>query len=95
MRITGSRKLQIKKVVANTFGDASEVWLFGYRVDDNKRGGDLDLYVEPISNDWFDAKIQAIQQLESILSYPVDIVVKEQDKNIAIYKVAKTQGLKL
>jgi len=29
------------------FGSKSHVWLFGSRVNDHQKGGDIDLYIEP------------------------------------------------
>ncbi len=36
----------IRTAVAETFGEDANIWLFGSRVDDNKRGGDIDLLIE-------------------------------------------------
>jgi len=38
---------QIKAVLQQHFGAETRVWLFGLRVDDHARGGDIDLYIEP------------------------------------------------
>lgn len=43
MRLTGQQRTIIRATVAETFGAGADVWLFGSRVDDNKRGGDIDL----------------------------------------------------
>ncbi|MDT8440010.1 MAG: nucleotidyltransferase domain-containing protein, partial [Wenzhouxiangellaceae bacterium] len=46
MRLTNNQIQAIKTAAAEIFGDEAEVWLFGSRIDDDKRGGDIDLYVE-------------------------------------------------
>ena len=46
MRLTEAQRQSIKSVVTRVIGEASRVWLFGSRVNDAKRGGDIDLYVE-------------------------------------------------
>lgn len=46
MRITKREKNAILSVCAESFGPNSRIWLFGSRVDDSKKGGDIDLYVE-------------------------------------------------
>ena len=45
MRLTQPDQIQ-KSAAAEIFGDEAEVWLFGSREDDNRRGGDIGLYVE-------------------------------------------------
>ena len=46
MRLTQTQIKAIKSAAAEIFGDEAEVWLFGSRADDSRRGGDIDLYVE-------------------------------------------------
>lgn len=47
MRLSANQVEAIKQEVAHYFGTDSEVWLFGLRVDDQRRGGDIDLHVTP------------------------------------------------
>jgi len=46
MRLTKDQVRTIKEQVAQFFGADAEVSLFGSRVDDAARGGDIDLYIE-------------------------------------------------
>ena len=46
MRIKPEQSLLISQCIHHHLGDAARVWLFGSRVNDDKRGGDIDLYVE-------------------------------------------------
>lgn len=46
MRITDTEKELIKKAFYESFGHG-KIYLFGSRVDDSKRGGDIDLYLCP------------------------------------------------
>jgi len=46
MRLTQTQIKAIKTSATEVFGDAAEVWLFGSRVDNDRRGGDIDLYLE-------------------------------------------------
>ncbi|MEW5817078.1 MAG: nucleotidyltransferase domain-containing protein [Spirochaetota bacterium] len=45
MRLSDTEKKVIKKAVFDNFGRNARVFLFGSRVDDTKRGGDIDLVI--------------------------------------------------
>lgn len=77
----------IKNKVVTVFGE-SLVYLFGSRVDDSKKGGDIDLYIVPKRNDdLFKKKLKLKITLEDLLYKPVDIVIST-DKNRLIEKEA-------
>jgi predicted nucleotidyltransferase len=46
MRLTPSQIAAIRTSTALLAGDAARVWLFGSRVRDDARGGDVDLLLE-------------------------------------------------
>lgn len=49
MRLTSSQISSIKQVAVEVMGEEARLLLFGSRVDDTRRGGDIDLYVaEPV-----------------------------------------------
>ena len=75
MRLTVKEIDLIKESVCSIFGDAI-VYLFGSRVDDSKRGGDIDLYIVPKREEnSFEKKVRLKTLLEDRLYKPVDIVV--------------------
>lgn len=47
MRLDDKTREIIKSEVAGQFGEEAIVRLFGSRVDDTQRGGDIDLLIEP------------------------------------------------
>jgi len=46
MRLTSQEIETIRRLTRQIFGERSNVYLFGSRVDDKKRGGDIDLFIE-------------------------------------------------
>ena len=45
MRLTVPQIQTIKQVAFEVFGSAAQVYLFGSRTDEQRRGGDIDLYL--------------------------------------------------
>ena len=96
MRLTDEEQQHIKTIVAANFGAEAEVWLFGSRVDDKKRGGDVDLYVVPKQqDDLFHKRVNCLGRLEDGLRYPVDLVVHEAGRDLAVYRIAQKTGVRL
>jgi predicted nucleotidyltransferase len=47
MRLTTRELSAIEQAAKECFAPHAMIWLFGSRLDDNRRGGDIDLLVEP------------------------------------------------
>jgi predicted nucleotidyltransferase len=62
MRLTVQQQATVRATVAETFGADAQVRLFGSRVDDTKRGGDIDLLVTTSERD-----VQALMRAEIAL----------------------------
>ncbi len=96
MRLTEDEQVLIKRIIINVFGEDVGIWLFGSRVDDSKRGGDVDLYVVPAQrDDLFDKRITCLAKLEAVLPYPVDLVVADVPANRPIDRIAQKTGILL
>ena len=103
MRVTSQQIETLKLLTSQYFGEDAGLWLFGSRVDDNKKGGDYDFLIETPLNDADEIvarKIKLIVQLQS--SYPfedekIDIIVKRRFSSfdMPIYQVAKHEGVQL
>ncbi len=82
MRLSRREINIIKERIHKVFGDAT-VYLFGSRVDDAKRGGDIDLYIIPkLPNRLFTKKLRLKTELEDLLYKPVDIVVATNQERL-------------
>lgn len=97
MRLTEDELVTIRRSVRAHFGAGSGVWLFGSRLDDDARGGDIDLYIEPakpLPENLFLARAALRAELERRLTQPVDIVVC-RDRPTAFMRQARAGGLRL
>lgn len=78
MRLTPEQVQAIKEETAHVFGAGVSVWLFGSRVDDEARGGDIDLLVHsdhPIE-DRQRRSLRLVARLQMrIGDQPIDVVV--------------------
>ena len=96
MRLTQLEINKIKELTNNVYGK-SDVWLFGSRVYDDKRGGDIDLFIEMQQKSNLATKLALMTKLQRSLGYrKIDLVVKGTDsKDRVIFEIAKEQGVLL
>ncbi len=96
MRLTDGEQDSIKRIIAKVFGEDAQILLFGSRIDDSKRGGDVDVYVVPVQrDDLYMKRVTCLGQLEQALLYPVDLVVAEPTASCPIDCVALKTGVVL
>lgn len=77
MRLTHFEISAIKQTAAAVFGKSVRVSLFGSRTDDNKKGGDIDLFisVDDFSILSLESKIQFLIRLKSIIGdQKIDVI---------------------
>jgi predicted nucleotidyltransferase len=99
MRLTSDQVQAIRNATSSTFGDGATVWLFGSRVDDAKKGGDIDLLVRPESaaaDQPFAKKIRMLTLLErSLGERKIDLVIEQPGDPRPIVSVAHATGIRL
>jgi predicted nucleotidyltransferase len=107
MRLSTDQIFAIRQAATVAFGQGTSVWLFGSRVDDAKKGGDIDLLVcpQPQAHKATDAaeveqgfmqKIKMLTLLERHLGErKVDLVVEQPQDMRPIVEVAHKTGIKL
>ena len=94
MCLTPAQIDTIQSTVHAVLGEGAQVTLFGSRVNDQQKGGDVDLYVETAQPDLM-KKIRCKVQLQDQLDMPVDLIVKGYGDQSAIAKIAKQEGIAL
>ncbi|MFK5974982.1 MAG: nucleotidyltransferase domain-containing protein [Sulfurovum sp.] len=98
MRLSTFCQNNIKDTFKEVFGDG-KIYLFGSRVDDSRRGGDIDLYID-IPNitsldEIYDKKSQfRLKLYNKIGEQKIDIVVSK-DKNRSIEQEIIKTGILL
>jgi predicted nucleotidyltransferase len=78
MRISEEEITLIKKLARQIFGNGTKVFLFGSRVDDRKKGGDIDLFItgEQKSNYTVAHKIDFLVELKSLIGdQKIDVIL--------------------
>ena len=76
MRLTKQQIHTITQTVFRLVGAESAVYLFGSRLNDQAKGGDIDLFIESDTPLSLIDRAQIKMELETQLSLPIDIVSK-------------------
>ena len=96
MRLTETEQNLITKAFYEIFQDG-KIYLFGSRVDDAKRGGDIDLYLCPKQKHENERELRRKFQVllnEYIGEQKIDVVMAK-DENRLIEQVAMRDGVEL
>lgn len=99
MRLTETQRQSIKSAVTSVIGEESRVWLFGSRVDDAKRGGDIDLLIE--TDRVVPSRISALCRIEGALvarlgDRKIDVLLKDaRTAEAPIFDAARKTGVLL
>ena len=94
MRLSPDQVQAIRQTAHRVLGEGAAIWLFGSRLDDHVKGGDVDLYVEAQPHPLMD-EIRCKVELEESLDLPVDLIVRPPLDSSLIAQIAKTQGARL
>lgn len=99
MRLSEQTQHVISSTARQMFGDGVRIWLFGSRVDDAARGGDIDLLIETdvtlesraAAAGRFNAKLQM-----SLGEQKIDILlVDAATPLLPIHQIARETGVRL
>ena len=95
MRLSEIEVNAIKQTYKEVF-NSGDIYLFGSRIDDSKKGGDIDLYIDAdnIENK-LEKKIEFLVSLkQKIGDQKIDVVISK-DKTRVIEKEALQYGIRL
>lgn len=99
MRLSTEQVAAIRRDVSVIAGDAARVWLFGSRVRDDARGGDIDLLVqlnEPIAEPAQLSARLAARVSRSMYGRKVDVLVQAPNlMRLPIHAIALAEGIRL
>ncbi|MBT3194146.1 MAG: nucleotidyltransferase domain-containing protein [Verrucomicrobia bacterium] len=99
MRLSEKERLAISDETTACFGASAQPFLFGSRVDDSRRGGDIDLLVripDATPADVFRRKVQFLVHLKSrIGEQHIDVVVAGPDDTRDVVRIAESKAIPL
>lgn len=95
MRLTTFEVNAIKQSAQEIFGAGVAVLLFGSRVDDAKKGGDIDLYIKTQTGNDLAHKIKFLVALEQKIGEQKIDVILSADPNKPIEQQAISTGVLL
>lgn len=86
MRLSADQITNLRKTVNTLIKDVTEIRVFGSRLDDSRRGGDLDLIVESEQRHGILEKVDLKIALEKVLGLPVDVLFVHQGGTQSVFE---------
>jgi uncharacterized protein len=99
--LSNEQRRAIREAVEHQFGTDARVYLFGSRVDDDLRGGDIDLLVElegipAHSRGAVEAKFRTLVEIQRrIGERKIDLIVAGAESDEAIVANARRQAVRV
>ncbi|RUM69166.1 MAG: nucleotidyltransferase domain-containing protein [Sulfurovum sp.] len=95
MRLSDKQHQAIKKYFLEVFKEG-QIYLFGSRTDEHKRGGDIDLYIQTENKkNLMHKKVNFLIKLKREIGLQKIDVVFDKGLDRAIDKVAMQEGIRL
>jgi len=95
MRLTRQEISAIKESFSDIFGDG-KILLFGSRTDEKKKGGDIDLFINPDDKtDLYDKKIKFLVEVQKKIGIQKIDIVFHENEDRPIEREALKSGVKL
>jgi len=96
MRLSADQISNLRKTVTSLIKDVTEIRVFGSRLDNSRKGGDLDLVVESEQRHGIIQKADLKIALERVLGLPVDVLLVTQNGERSVFErlaISKSQPL--
>jgi len=96
MRLSADQISNLRKTVTSLIKDVTEIRVFGSRLDNSRKGGDLDLVVESEQRHGIIQKADLKIALERVLGLPVDVLLVTQNGARSVFErlaISKSQPL--
>jgi predicted nucleotidyltransferase len=96
MRLSDDQIRNLRNTVSSVIKDVTEIRVFGSRLDDSCRGGDLDLVVESEHKQGIIKKADLKIALEKVLGLPVDLLLVARNETRSVFErlaISKSQSL--
>ncbi len=103
MRLSPAQITLLRSAAARRFGAESVLWLFGSRLHDAQRGGDVDLYLETSernADQRVDSKLRFLADLHDTAEFEgerIDLVIHSplHTSELSVHRVARAEGIRL
>lgn len=101
MRLSSKQTFSIQSLFREHFLSHDQLWLFGSRVDDTQKGGDIDLYIETQHSDLEIIAVKKIQFLVALKKemgdQKIDVIINPilLNRTQRIYQEARKNGVLL
>jgi len=94
MRLSAEQQQAIREVVHTIAGEGARIMVFGSRLDDARRGGDIDLLIESQRKLSVLDKARLELRLEGRLGLPVDVLVCTRGSPLTPFqRIARDSGV--
>jgi predicted nucleotidyltransferase len=96
MRLSPDQILIIQSAVQDVAGAEAAAWVYGSRLDETRRGGDVDLLVRSSPQIGLLQRARLKNRLEAQLGLPVDVVAAPSEGALSPFvRIALAQGVRL
>ncbi len=96
MRLSSHQIQMINMAVHELAGSGATTWLYGSRLDDSRRGGDVDLLVRSSPAIGLMERARIKNRLELELGLPVDVLAAAEEGVLSPFvSIAMSQGVRL